>query len=159
MKELCKNADKQTKETGEPFELSEDKARDFALRTNEQLLDVDLEEQLQNVRTFVEIVEKQREARQRLIHLLIQSRCQFGSNEAAEAFYNLDDIVAKLKKRKETLLDAMALEGLDFDEAEPTDKQKQQQQQKQQQTLEPLSWYKKEEDSSEPETKRQKLSS
>ena len=61
---LCKEVDKEVKETGKPYELPEAKARELAIKTSERLLDMDLDEQLQNVRTFIELVEKQREARQ-----------------------------------------------------------------------------------------------
>lgn len=154
IKELCEEADKQVKETGKSFQVEDNKARELSLKTSERLLDMDLEEQLQNVRTFMEIVEKQREARQRLIHLLIRSRCRFGANEAAEAFYNIDDIMSELQKRKDTLLDAMALEGLDFEETkEESDKSK-----AKEEALAPLTWYTNgKDDTGEPDSKRIKV--
>lgn len=154
IKELCEDAEKETKESGQPYELPADKAREMSLRVSEKLLDMNLDEQLQNARTFLEIVGNQREARQRLIYLLIRSRCRFGANEAAEAFTNLDQISKELKDRKNTLLDAMALEGLDFEETkEEKDKAK-----RNEKELPPLTWYKKESESAdEPDAKRAKV--
>ena len=122
IKALCEEADQESKESGEPYELPADKARELSMRTSEKLLDMDLDEQLQNARTFLEIVGNQREARQRLIYLLIRSRCRFGANEAAEAFTNLEQTMKELQERKGTLLDAMALEGLDFEEESKEEK-------------------------------------
>lgn len=96
--------------------LDAEKARAFSLKTSEALLDMDLDEQLQNVRNFRDIVERQRKARKELIHLLIQSRCDFGADDAAAAFYQGDRAKEDLKKRKQILMDAMELEGLDVDE-------------------------------------------
>jgi hypothetical protein len=96
--------------------LDAEKARAFSLKTSEALLDMDLDEQMQNVRNFRDIVERQRKARKELIHLLIQSRCDFGANDAAAAFYQGDRAKEELKKRKQILMDAMELEGLDVDE-------------------------------------------
>lgn len=97
-------------------ELDEEKARDFSVKTSEVLMDMDLEEQLQNVRNFRNIVERQRTARKELIHLLIQSRCNFGADDTAVAFYQADRAKAELMKRKQVLVDAMDLEGLDVEE-------------------------------------------
>jgi hypothetical protein len=118
--------------------LDEEKARDFSLKTSEALLEMDLEEQIQNVRNFRDIVERQRKARKELIHLLIQSRCDFGADDAAAAFYQADRAKDELKKRKQILMDAMELEGLDVEEdngqASETIEEE----------LPPLTWYKEE---------------
>ena len=151
---LCEEADLQVQETGKPYELPEKKARELSVKTSERLLEMDLDEQIQNVRTFIELVEKQQKARKRLIYLLVQSRCQFGANEAAEAFYSLEKIQVELQKRKETLLDAMALEGLDFEE-EKQDKDKGK---KKARELPPLTWYLNEKNG-EPDAKRAKVES
>lgn len=152
VKETCDEADEQVKETGKPFQLSEQKAREFSLKTSEKLLDMDLDEQVQNVRTFLEIVEKQREARERLIFLLVRSRCQFGANEAAEEFYKLDETMEQLQKVKDTLQDGMALEGLDFEQMPSPKKSKTEVE------LEPLSWYSHGKDvEGEPEAKKLKV--
>jgi hypothetical protein len=120
VKEVCKEA-KVKVDAGETFELPEPQVRDFSIRIPEQLLDMDLEEQLQNIRTLKDIVKRQREARQQLIFLLIKSRCQFGAEETAQTFLDLEETSKKLKERKNILTDAMALEGLDF-EADSSDK-------------------------------------
>lgn len=163
IKALCEEAGNAPKD--DPYELPADKARELSMRTSEKLLDMDLDEQLQNARTFLEIVGNQREARQRLIYLLIRSRCRFGANEAAEAFMKLDQTTMEVRERKGVLLDAMALEGLDFEETkEETDKTKQMEQE-----LAPFAWYKSEAEkeamsaveepatSEEPEAKRAKV--
>lgn len=120
VQEVCKEA-KEKVDAGETFELPEPQVRDFSIRIPEQLLDMDLEEQLQNIRTLKDIVKRQREARQQLIFLLIKSRCQFGAEETAQTFLDLEETSKKLKERKNILTDAMALEGLDF-EADSSDK-------------------------------------
>lgn len=153
--QLCETADAEAKETGQPYELKESKARELSVKTSERLLDMDIDEQLQNVRTFIEVVEKQREARQRLIYLLVRSRCKFGSSEAAKAYYDLEQIQEDLQKRKDTLMDAMELEGLDFMDEEPAaDKSKKSHKKE----LGPLTWYLNEKDANgEPAAKKQKV--
>lgn len=156
LQQVCEEADQEVKETGKQYQMPDNKAREFSLKTSEKLLDMDLQEQVQNVRTFLEIVEKQREARERLIYLLIRSRCQFGADEAAEQFYKLDDTLVQLQTVKEKLQDAMELEGLDFEEAVPSSPKKKAEGEPE---LKPLSWYKggKDYDGGEPEPKRLKL--
>jgi hypothetical protein len=135
IKKACREA-KEKKDIGEDdVELPPGLARDFSIRIHESLLDMDLEEQWQNVRTFQDIVERQREARKKLIFLLIQSRCQFGSNEAAEKFYSLQETTEMLKRRKDLLSDAMALEGLDFESSDAVDNGRELD------DLDPLTWY------------------
>lgn len=151
LKKMSDEADEHVKETGKSYQVPEKKARELSLKTSEKLLDMDLEEQIQNVRTFLEIVQKQREAREQLINLLVRSRCQFGANEAAKEFYRLDETIAKLQKVKETLQDGMALEGLDFEDNNPEKPKKETK-------LEPLIWFAGGEDyEGEPEAKRLKI--
>lgn len=157
---LCEEADKEVKETGKAYDVPDDKAKELSIKTNERLLDLDLEEQLQNIRTFREILEKQRAARQNLIRLLIQSRCKFGAQEAAEAFYKLEETMAELQQRKETLLDAMALEGLDFEEEPGPDGNKKKDDKPN--SFPPLAWFlnekvKTEDSAEEPDAKRTKV--
>jgi hypothetical protein len=155
LKQICEEADEQVKETGKPYQLSEQRAREFSLKTSEKLLDMDLQEQMQNVRTFLEIVEKQRGARERLIYLLVRSRCQFGANEAAKEFYKTEETMEQLQKVKETLQDGMALEGLDFEEAFPSSSP---QKSKAGEPELKLPWYAEGKDyDEEPEAKRLKL--
>jgi len=130
-------------------DLSPELVQNLSIRLTDNVLDMDIDEALQNVETFRELVQKQHTAKQRLINLLLKSRCQFGSNEAAEAFYGLEDIKAKLQRRKDLLSDAMELEGLDIEEgdkAEGEDIIK---------SLAPLTWYKS--NDVEPEAKRAKI--
>jgi hypothetical protein len=93
------------------YTMTDEKAREFCAIVNDQLLDVDMQDQLQNTITFLDLVRRQRIARQKILELLIASRCQFGANEAAAAFLAVDDTV--LKERAQILADAMDLEGLE----------------------------------------------
>ena len=81
----------------------------------DDILDLDVSGALANVKLHRQIIEKQKEHRLKCIELLVKSRCKFGSETAAELYYSLDEITKKLKKRKALILDAMALEGLDFE--------------------------------------------
>ena len=99
-------------------ELTADKARDYAMRTPDVLIDMDLEEQLQSIRMYRDIVRRQRAARKQLIRALIASRCQFGAQEAAEGFDSAHRARGQLLKRKQVLMDAMELEGHDCTQEE-----------------------------------------
>jgi len=48
--------------------------------------------------------------------MLTQSRCQFGSIDAAKQFYQMDESIACLKRKRLLLSDAMELEGIDFED-------------------------------------------
>jgi len=144
---ICEEAKQQEEATGAAPEISEEEADALSLRISDDLLDLDLDDALQNVETFREIVQKQSASRERLIHLLIKSRCQFGSEEAAEAFYKLDDDAKLLEQRKGLLSDAMELEGLDFEE----EQEKKATKNTKGDNLPPLSWYK---SASEPVAKK-----
>lgn len=120
-------------ENGGAFELSDEQARDYCLRVPPQLLDDDLQrEQMSNVQTLKDLVERQKAAREQLLQLLLQSRCRFGADEIAAAYYAIDDSV--LRHRTQILADAMELEGLEVlpGSASAAD---------QGQELPPLSWY------------------
>jgi len=92
------------------------------------VLDLNFKQILLNIRSHREIIKKQQEERKKLIDLLIQSRCKFGSEDAAQMYYGLRETIEKLRCRKLKVLDAMELEGLDFeridgdDEKESSDK-------------------------------------
>jgi hypothetical protein len=149
IKAFCREAQEKQQEDSTTLELSDEQAIKFAELIGDDLLDTDMDEALLNVKTFMGIVEQQKQARQELIQLLIQSRCQFGADEAAKVFYSLDDIIDNLKERKQLLSDAMDVEGLDFEtgDSEETGKSKQAA------ALEPLTWY----IPDEPDSKRTKL--
>ena len=124
------------------WELSADMARDYSIRIPELLLEMNIAEQVQNITTFQDIVERQRQARQQLIHLLVKSRCRFGADEAAARFFQLQETSQKLQKRKRILQDAMELEGLDFEGVGATDtKTSTSKAEDKLQSLEPLKWY------------------
>lgn len=152
VKEFCRKAQEQQQEDGSTLELLEEQAQEFAKLIGDDLLDTDMEEALVNVKTFMSIVEQQKQARLQLIQLLIQSRCQFGSEEAAKVFYSLDGLLDELKKRKQLLSDAMDLEGfeegVDFKAHDPKETDAKAA------ALEPLSWYK---PADEPDAKRAKI--
>lgn len=94
-------------------ELSEETIEDYSKRIPAKLLDFNMDEQLGNIATFHDILQRQQAARKTLIHLLQKSRCQFGSSEAAKSFFDLEGMSQKLKKRKQLLTDALELEGMD----------------------------------------------
>jgi hypothetical protein len=99
-------------------ELSNVTLRDYAMRTSDELLDMDLEEQLQSIRMYRDIVKQQRTSRKELIRALIQSRCEFGAQNVAGAFDGADRSRAELHTRRLILIDAMELEGRDVTEEE-----------------------------------------
>lgn len=101
--------------------LSEETIEDYSQRMPSKLLDLDLPEQKANIATFKDILKRQEEARKTLIHLLLKSRCQFGSDQAAKDFLELEHTSESLKKRKQFLTDALELEGLDSEIVDTTD--------------------------------------
>jgi len=84
------------------------------------VLDLDISATSENIRNHREIIAKQRDARQKSIEMLVKSRCQFGSSEAAGLFYSVDKHIQKLKDRKVRISDAMELEMI-FDEENDED--------------------------------------
>ena len=145
IREDMENYKKQFDETGEMPELDETIVEQkYSVGISSEILDTNVEEALDNVRSFREIVQKLKVARTKLFHLLVKSRCEFGSQQAAQAFLDLDELSEKLKKRKELLLDAMDLDGLEPPKEDPEEPTKE---------LEGFSWYSPE----EPDSKRQKL--
>ena len=100
----------------------EETIRDWSLQVSDAALDLDLEDQLANVQLFANVVEQQRKARQLLIVLLIRSRCRFGSAEAAQAMMTRAlQAAPELQRRKQVLVDAMDLEGLELSTGEQGD--------------------------------------
>lgn len=116
-------------------------------KLSDDVLDLDLQYARQSLQTYKEAIIQQRKARLQCLRLLLQSRCSFGSVDAARAFgcENSNDdsgtdmavILEKLKKRKEALSDALALEGLDVEE----DAEEEKKLEKEEEGLEPLSWF------------------
>lgn len=101
------------------YELSDSTAREFVNIMNEQLLDMNINEQLENVTTFMELIQRQRKARETIRHLLIASRCQFGADDVAATYYNMNDVYNTLKQRAQILTDAMDLEGFEVQPVNP----------------------------------------
>ncbi|KAL7552760.1 hypothetical protein ACHAWF_015998 [Thalassiosira exigua] len=117
----------------------------------EDVLDLDLKRARQSLRSYRETIKRQRQARLQCLQLLLASRCSFGSMEAARAFcgggggddaggdvaaVDMDTVLEKLRKRKEVLVDAMALEGLDVEEDEEEKRTE-----KEEEALKPLDWF------------------
>jgi hypothetical protein len=111
--------------------------RDYSIRIPSKFLDLDLQDQVQTIQTFQELVKKQQAARQMLTYLLLKSRCSFGSQAAAQEFLQLQETSQKLQRRKQLLSDALELEGLDAEIIDSTNFEKELD------ALPPLSWYNK----------------
>jgi hypothetical protein len=140
-------------EGGQPVTLDEDAARDYSARVSQALLDMDMDEKLQDVLHFRELVQKQQLERKKLLDLLVASRCDFGANQAAAAFLKADRSMGDLVERRQVLLDAMELEGLDVSKEEASAKDVKLD------DLPPLTWYQPEAagaEDGEPEAKRQR---
>jgi hypothetical protein len=138
-------------QSGTITELDAVKINDYSVRIPSNLLDLNVDDELSSVYTYQDIVQRQKKARQQLILLLLKSRCQFGSQDTAKEFYATDAISAKLQKRKQLLSDALELEGLDTSEIIEENKKEKVEQQE----LSTISWYSPDEDTVEPETKKQ----
>lgn len=122
--------------SGKLSELDSATTNDFSIRIPSNLIDLDIEEEASNLNMFQDIVERQQKAREKLIYLMLRSRCKFGSKEAAQEFYEIDGLTQKLKNRKELLSDALELEGVDTAEIGNDSKKR-----KPPKELPPLTWY------------------
>ena len=101
---------------------------DYSKRIPSTLLDLDIDEELSSLELYQDIIERQRKAREKLIHLLLKSRCKFGADDAASFFHTtMQDptIVENLNKRKQVLQDALELEGADTAQIEQEELAKQ----------------------------------
>ena len=101
------------------YELSDSAAREFVSIMNEQLLDMNMNEQLENVRTFMELIQRQKKARETIHERLIASRCQFGAPDVAATYSSLTADAEVLKRRAQILADAMDLEGWEVQPVNP----------------------------------------
>ena len=151
--ETCKDL-----KSGQLKELDTAMTNEFSIRIPSVLIDMDINEESSNLNMYQDIVQRQQKAREKLIYLLLKSRCQFGSTEAARDFYEIDNVAENLKKRKEKLSDALELEGLDTsviinDSTETTNKNSQQQEQE----LAPLAWYKPDNDDDDDDKKSEEI--
>jgi len=152
------NSDQSTLPVVPPVEeLEESTIQDYSRRIPTELLEMDWAEQIQTIQTFQDIIRRQRQARQKLIYLLIKSRCQLGSREAAQLFYQLDMTTMKgLKMKKQLLIDALELEGMDSVVLE--DKAQEKLLDEALSDLSPLTWYDpKDDQDSTSSAKRQKV--
>jgi hypothetical protein len=146
VEELCRTMNQQSEdEEGEQEERAE-----ILSRLPDEFLDLDLKYAKQSLQTYKEAIRQQKRARLQCLHLLLQSRCSFGSLEAARILFgngksdhdaeetpNIDAILDKLKKRKEALSDALALEGLDVEE----DAEEEKKLEKEEKDLVPFNWF------------------
>ena len=128
----------------------------------DEVLDIDLDYARRSLQTYREAILQQRKARLQCLQLLLQSRCSFGSIDAARAFgcddsndKDLNNILEQLKKVKDKLIDAMALEGLDVEENDADEKRMKEEEAQ----LKPLDWFpgQKEGTEEEPASKKQKV--
>jgi hypothetical protein len=99
------------------YVVPDETAREFCTIINDQLLDMNMDDQLENVTTFMDLIDRQRKARQTIYELLVGSRCQFGAQDVAETYYSINDTI--LKQRAQILADAMDLEGLEVQPINP----------------------------------------
>ena len=107
----------------------------------DEFLDLNLKEALHTMKTYRDAIRHQCEMRKKCVHLLIESRCQFGSAEAAKEFLLWKDNLEKLSQLKLQLQDAMELEGcLDF-ETSTTSKEADEEEENPVDKLEPLVWF------------------
>lgn len=91
---------------------------------SDDVLDLDIASCLNNVRLHRDIILKQKQSRQDCTTLLIQSRCNFGSQDAAAAYYtSVDDLIKRIESVQEKISDAAELEGLDFDDDVPDEQE------------------------------------
>eukprot|EP00536_Pseudo-nitzschia_multiseries_P008150 jgi/Psemu1/240929/estExt_Genewise1.C_2030001 len=135
-------------ESGKLQELDTATTNEFSIRIPSSLIDLDINEEMSSLNTFLDIIQRQQKARERLIYLLLKSRCDFGSMDAAREFHEVDDLAQKMKKRKEILSDALELEGLDTSEIVAEDAKTEKQGQEEE--LPPLTWYKPNESNKKP---------
>lgn len=119
--------------------------RDYSIRIPQALLETDLPEAIQTIETFQDIIRKQQAARKTILNLLIKSRCQMGSEDAARLFFQLEETSKALQKKRQLLGDALELEGMDSE----LDKSNLQEPLEE---LSSLSWYK-----GDGDAKRQKV--
>ncbi len=143
VEEACNTILKQKESGQDETPITELLSEDSLSKLSDDVLDLDLKYARQSLQSYKEAIRQQRKARLQCLHLLLQSRCSFGSIDAARSFcggegseVSLDAVLEKLKKRKETLVDAMALEGLDVEEDQEEKKLEAEEAQ-----LKPLSWF------------------
>lgn len=159
IEELCKTM-KQQNEADED-DASKEKRSKMLTKLPDDFLDLDLKYAKQSLLTYSNAIRQQKRARAQCLHLLLQSRCSFGSMEAARIIFgenkmdssaddtpNIDDILEKLKRRKEELTDALALEGLDVEE----DAEEEKKLEKEEKVIVPFSWFLEEGENVEEET-------
>lgn len=145
--EECQKALDNNDNTGEAIKLAQ------LHQIPDDVLDYDISSAISNIRSHREIIQKQMECRKKIIQLLVKSRCEFGSMTDAEMFYALDDISESLQKRKAQVLDAMELEGLDFEDLNDTTGKNDELEEA---VLTEFTWLKKEEAKINRDTKKQR---
>ncbi|KAG7350716.1 hypothetical protein IV203_010076 [Nitzschia inconspicua] len=150
-------------QSGAMKELDTAKINDYSVRIPSSLLDLNMEEELNSVQTYQDILQRQKRAREELIKLLLKSRCEFGSQAAAKDYYATATISEKLRKRKQLLSDALELEGLDTSQlVDDKDDDKKKKKESMKDDLPSIEWYNPEEEEAssgtEAETKKQRTS-
>lgn len=153
VEEVCRAMMQQQQSNDE--EVDNLKHAEILSKLPDDFLDLDLKYAQQSLQTYKEAIRQQKRARLQCLHLLLQSRCSFGSMNAARILFgkeksdeegdscdnatnpNISLILNKLKKRKEALSDALALEGLDVEEDADEEKKLE----KEEKELAPLTWF------------------
>ena len=154
VEEICRTMKQQTDDDDA---INEEGRREILSKLPDDFLDLDLKYAKQSLQTYKEAIKQQKRARLQCLHLLLQSRCSFGSMDAARILFgkdknvedvdvdtndseqmpNIDDILDKLKMRKEALSDALALEGLDVEE----DAEEEKKLEKEAKDIVPFTWF------------------
>lgn len=122
---------------------------------SDEVLNLNLHEALNVVEQLKSAIENQRAGRMECINLLIMSRCKFGSLEAAEAFYGVDEKLKQIHETKLKLSDAMELEGIDVEDSDRNDERDNIDNIV---ALAPLEWYTNNENEDSGMTKRARIS-
>ncbi|KAL7497450.1 hypothetical protein ACHAWT_007421 [Skeletonema menzelii] len=160
VEQACSTIHAQQQEGGDEGTISIEELLSTEQLSNlpDEILDIDLDYARKSLQTYREAILQQRKARLQCLQLLLQSRCSFGSLDAARAFgcdggsdKGMNIILEQLKKVKDKLIDAMALEGLDVEEDDTMKEEEEQ--------LKPLSWFpgQTKESEEEPAQKKQKV--
>merc|ERR1711862_52545 len=83
---------------------------------SDDVLDIPINEVIQEVQTLSKSIQTQYDARMNLLQQLYTCKCNFGSKTAAKEYYNVQEMLTMIQKKKEILEDAMELEGVDIED-------------------------------------------
>merc|ERR1711862_65308 len=83
---------------------------------SDDVLDIPINEVIQEVQTLSKSIQTQYDARMNLLQQLYTCKCNFGSKTAAKEYYNVQEMLTMIQKKKEILEDAMESEGVDIED-------------------------------------------